>query len=122
MRRRPFIGSAIAAVPGVSALAVPHAPAGRGGKTLHLAFPSAETTFDPPQTNSDLNASVVLAQILEAPLCFDYLARPARLMPATAAALPEVSADGSVFTVRIRSRLFASVSISWAWRCRPARQ
>ena len=76
------------------------------GKTLQLAFPTPETTFDPPQTNSDANSSIILAQILEAPLCFDYLARPARLLPATAAAMPEVSADGRVFTVQIKPGIF----------------
>ncbi len=76
------------------------------GKTLRLAFASAETTFDPPQTNSDANASAVLAQILEAPLGFDYLARPVRLSRVTAAAMPAVSADGRVFTVRIQPGIF----------------
>ena len=103
MRRRPLLqalpGLALGAAGSAAAQAV-------ATKTLHLAFTSPETTFDPPQTNSDQNTSTVLAQILEAPLCFDYLARPARLMLATAAALPEVSADGRVFTLRIRSGIF----------------
>ena len=72
------------------------------GKTLHLAFDTSETIFDPPQTNSDSNTATVLAQILEAPLGFDYLARPARLVPITAAAMPQVSVDGRSFTVRIK--------------------
>jgi ABC-type transport system substrate-binding protein len=49
---------------------------------------------------------MVLSHILESPLCYDYLARPVRLIPSTAAALPEVSADGRVFTVRIRAGIF----------------
>ena len=77
-----------------------------GGKTLHLAFATPETTFDPPQTNSDANTSIILAQILEAPLSFDYLARPVRLALATAAAMPEVSADGRVFTVQIKPGIY----------------
>jgi len=103
-RRRQLL-----ALPALSALgpwAALAAPPSAGGGTLHLAFASPETTLDPPQTNSDQNSSTVLAQILEAPLTFDYLARPARLVPATAAALPEVSADGRVFTVRIRPGIF----------------
>ena len=105
MRRRPLIQ----ALPGLAAgatLGLPAAAQVSAPKTLHLAFATSETTFDPPQTNSDQNTSTVLAQILEAPLCFDYLARPARLMLATAAALPEVSADGRVFTLRIRGGIF----------------
>ena len=80
--------------------------ANEGGKTLHLAFASPETTLDPPQTNSDANTSIILAQILEAPLCFDYLARPVRLQLATAAAMPEVSADGRIFTVQIKPGIY----------------
>ncbi len=77
-----------------------------GEKVLRVAFPAPESSFDPPQTNSDRYSSTVIAQILEAPLSYDYLARPARLVPATAAALPEVSADGRTFTVRIQPGIF----------------
>ena len=102
MRRRPFL-HALPALPWVA----PTTAATAGArKTLHLAIPTPETTLDPVQTNSDLNASTLLAQILEAPLCYDYLARPVRLVPATAVALPEVSADGRVFTVRLQPGIF----------------
>ena len=70
-------------------------------KVLRLPLVSAETSFDPVQTNSDLNSSTILAHIFEAPLAYDYLARPARLVPSTAQALPEMSTDGKVFTLRI---------------------
>ncbi len=75
-------------------------------KVLRLPLTSPETTFDPPQTNSDNNTTTVLANILEAPLGYDYLARPARLLPVTAVDLPEISADGKVFTLRIRPGIF----------------
>jgi ABC-type transport system substrate-binding protein len=75
-------------------------------KTLRLAFATPETALDPVQTQSDLNTRTVLAQIFEAPLCFDYLARPVRLLPATAQALPQVSADGRVFTLKIRPGIY----------------
>ena len=70
-------------------------------KVLRLPLVSPETSFDPVQTNSDLNSSTILAHIFEAPLAYDYLARPARLVPSTAQALPEMSTDGKVFTLRI---------------------
>ncbi len=106
MRRRTLLAAGAAVSATAQAAAPPGgAPAG-GGKTLHLAFPSPETVFDPPQTNSDSNTAGVLAQILEAPLCFDYLARPVRLALATAAAMPEVSADGRTFTVRIQPGIY----------------
>ena len=109
MKRRDTLGlvAGLAAAPVLPAAEGNRRSGGNDpGKTLHLAFPSPETTFDPPQTNSDANTSSVLAQILEAPLCFDYLARPVRLALATAAALPEVSADGRVFTVQIKPGIF----------------
>ena len=104
MRRRPFIGTALATLAAPAGVAV--AADGRAPRTLHLAFGTPETSFDPPQTQSDISAGTVLAQILEAPLSFDYLARPVALTLATAAALPEVSADGRVFTVRLQPGIF----------------
>ena len=75
------------------------APAGR--KVLRLPLVSPETSLDPAQVHSDRNSATVIAHILEAPLAYDYLARPARLVPATAQSLPEASPDFKVFTVRI---------------------
>jgi ABC-type transport system substrate-binding protein len=75
-------------------------------KTLHIAFPAPETTLDPVQTNSDLYASTIIAQILEAPLTFDYLARPVKLVPATAASLPVLSSDGRHFRINLRSGIY----------------
>lgn len=79
---------------------------GRAKKVLRLAFPAPETGFDPAQVNSDLYSFTIIAQILEAPLTYDYLALPARVVPATAAALPTISDDGRVFTLRIRPGIF----------------
>jgi ABC-type transport system substrate-binding protein len=87
------------------AAALAQAPAGRK-KALRLSIASPETVFDIVQTNSDRNTAVILSNILEAPLGYDYLARPARLVPVTAAALPDISADGKQFTVRIRPGIF----------------
>jgi ABC-type transport system substrate-binding protein len=87
---------AAAATP-VAALAQP-APA---RKVLRVPIPTPETTFDPTQTQSDLRTNEILGHIFESPLAYDYLARPARLVPCTAVALPEVSADSKVFTLRI---------------------
>ena len=110
MRRRPLITTAALAglVPpawGQTALDATRVEA-RRPRTLHLAIPTPETSLDPVQTNSDLSSSTVLAQILEAPLCYDYLARPVKLALATAARMPEVSADGRVFTVHLQPGIF----------------
>jgi ABC-type transport system substrate-binding protein len=70
-------------------------------KTLRYAFPIAETGFDPAQI-TDLYSRTVAASIFEAPLEFEFLARPVRMRPNTAAAMPEVSADYKTFTFRIK--------------------
>jgi ABC-type transport system substrate-binding protein len=70
-------------------------------KVIRYAFLIAETTFDPAQI-SDLYSRIVCSGIFEAPLEFEFLARPARMRPNTAAEMPEVSADFKTFTFRIR--------------------
>jgi ABC-type transport system substrate-binding protein len=70
-------------------------------KVLRYAFPIAETNFDPAQI-SDLYSRTVTLGFFEAPLEFEFLARPVRMRPATAAAMPEVSADFTTFTFSIR--------------------
>ncbi len=70
-------------------------------KLLRVAFLSAETGFD-PQAGSDLYSNHVNRAIFDPPYTYDYLARPYRIVPNTAAALPEISADGLNSTIRIR--------------------
>lgn len=74
-------------------------------KVLRYAFPVAETGFDPVQV-SDLYSRVVVAGIFEAPLAFDYLARPFRMKPNTLQALPETSADFRRFTLRVKPGIY----------------
>jgi ABC-type transport system substrate-binding protein len=78
----------------------------RGERVLRVAFPAPETGFDGPQINSDFYSATLIAQIFESPLMYDYLARPVRLVPRTAVALPEVSADGRSFTIRLQPGIF----------------
>ena len=52
-------------------------------KVLRIAFPVAETGFDPVRV-SDLYSNIVNEAIFERLLTYDYLARPARLVPMTA--------------------------------------
>jgi ABC-type transport system substrate-binding protein len=94
---------ALPALAGVPAAA--HAQARRSGapgqKVLRYAFRVAETGFDPAQVN-DLYSSNVIANIFEAPLTYDFLARPALIVPNTAAALPEITDDFRTLTIRLR--------------------
>ncbi len=98
--RRDFLRTGVAA----AAAGLPAgAAAATGGvaRTLRVAFPVAETGFDPAQVQ-DLYSRTVIGHIFDAPLEYDYHARPARLRPNTLAAMPEVSADSRTFTFRLR--------------------
>ena len=74
-------------------------------KVLRYAFPVAETGFDPAQIN-DLYSRIITANIFEALYGYDYLARPAKVKPVLAEAMPEVSPDFRTFTVRLRRGTF----------------
>jgi ABC-type transport system substrate-binding protein len=106
MKRRTVLATGTASVgwPGWAAAQASESRAGE--KVLRLAFPAPETGFDSPQINSDFYSATLIAQIFEAPLAYDYLARPVQLVPNTAASLPDISADGRRFTFRIRPSIF----------------
>jgi len=74
-------------------------------KVLHVTFPVAETGFD-PQASNDLYSNHVNRAMFEAPYRYDHLARPYKIVPNTAAALPEISADGLNWTIRIKPGIF----------------
>ena len=70
-------------------------------RVLRFAFQIAETGFDPAQI-SDTYSRAVTASFFDAPLEYEFLARPLRMRPNTAAAMPEVSADFTTYTFRIQ--------------------
>ena len=78
-----------------------HAAAAAGEKILRVTFQAAETGFDPVKVH-DYYSGTIIEAIFEPLLTYDYLARPARLVPNTAEALPGVSADGRTYTFRLR--------------------
>jgi len=96
VRSLAAIGFAVAAVLGPA-----HAAAADPAKVLRHAFPQAETGFDPARV-SDLYSNTVNEAIFERLLTYDYLARPARLVPMVAEAMPEVGDNGRTYTFRIR--------------------
>ena len=100
---------ALAALAGVGRAAAPESAGAKAAaaptKVLRYAFQIAETNFDPAQI-TDLYSRTLASAIFEAPLEFAYMARPAQLRPATAAAMPEVSADYTRFTIRIKPGIF----------------
>ena len=100
MRRRDLLaGSAAWAAAGSAR------PAGATAGTLRVAFRAPETGFD-PLAIGDENSNRVASVIFESPLTYDYLARPVKLRPLTALALPEIAADSKTFTFRIRPGIF----------------
>jgi ABC-type transport system substrate-binding protein len=76
-----------------------------GQKVLRYAIRVAETGFDPAQI-SDLYSRTIAASIFDAPLQYEFLARPFRTRNNTLAADPEVSADYRTFTFRIKPGIF----------------
>jgi ABC-type transport system substrate-binding protein len=84
----------------VAGLAAP-VEAADPAKVLRVAFLSATTGFD-PQAAGDLYSNYVMRAIFDPPYTYDYLARPYRIVPNTAAALPEISADGLEWKIKIR--------------------
>ena len=76
-------------------------------KVLRYALRVAETGFDPAQI-SDLYSSTLAANIFDALYEYEFLARPVRLRPNTATALPEASADFKTFTIRVRPGIYFS--------------
>ncbi len=93
-RRAALLAAALTVLTGTAGAAAPE-------KVLRYAFPVAETGFDPAQLN-DLYSRIITANIFEALYGYDYLARPAKVKPVLAEAMPEVSPDFRTFTVKMR--------------------
>jgi ABC-type transport system substrate-binding protein len=74
-------------------------------KVFRYAFEIAETSFDPPRI-SDLYSNIVNGAMFDTPVQYDYLHRPPKLKPNTVEALPEISADGTTYTFRLRKGIF----------------
>ncbi len=88
------------AMPAANAAAPPQ-------KVLRYAIRAAETGFDPAQI-SDLYSSTMASNMFDALYAYEFLARPVRLRPNTATALPEASADFKTFTIRLRPGIYFS--------------
>jgi oligopeptide transport system substrate-binding protein len=69
-------------------------------KVLRLALPDI-TGLDPHQI-SDLYSARVVNVIFEGLYQYDYLASPAKVIPNTAAAMPEITDGGKTWTIRLQ--------------------
>jgi oligopeptide transport system substrate-binding protein len=85
--------------------AAPAAEATAPRKVLRITFQAAETSFDPARI-SDYYSATVIEAIFDSLLTYDYLARPARMVPNTAVALPEVGDGGRTYTFRLKRGIY----------------
>jgi ABC-type transport system substrate-binding protein len=74
-------------------------------KTLRVAFAVDVTGFD-PQVTQDIYSSYIERAIFETLLTYDHFARPYKLVPNTAAALPEVRDGGRTIVVRLKPGIY----------------
>ena len=70
-----------------------------------MAFDAAETGFD-PQAINDNYSFMVGDSIFDALYTYDYFARPPRLIPNTAAGMPEITDGGRTYTVKVKPGIF----------------
>ena len=102
MKRRDTLALAAASL----ALPSLHTSAAADGqRILKYAFPVAESGFDPAQI-SDTYSRTVTGHIFEALYGYDHLARPAKIVPLTAAGMPEVSDDFRSWTFKVKPGIF----------------
>lgn len=76
-------------------------------KVLRTAVRYPETGFDPAKVD-DLYSQMILENVLDPLVSYDYLAKPAKLIPNTVDALPTISADGKVYTFKIKPGTYFS--------------
>ncbi len=70
-------------------------------KVLHIALAATDEGFDPVRS-ANYYSGVILDAIGERLLTYDYLARPAKLVPMVATAMPEVSDGGKTWRFTLR--------------------
>lgn len=74
-------------------------------KVLRYAFEIAETGFDPAQL-SDYYSRTVTENIFDALYRYDYLARPAKVIPNVAQGMPAITDNFRTFTVKVKPGIY----------------
>jgi ABC-type transport system substrate-binding protein len=74
-------------------------------KVLHIAFPAAESGFDPARIDDTYSYDVTV-HVFESLYAYDYLAVPVKIRPLTAAGMPEHSAEFRTWTIRLRPGIY----------------
>jgi oligopeptide transport system substrate-binding protein len=70
-------------------------------KVIRHVFPAAETGFDPAAAH-DLYSGTIEQAIFDTLLSYDYLARPAKLVPLAAEAMPVITDNGKTYTIKVK--------------------
>jgi ABC-type transport system substrate-binding protein len=74
-------------------------------KIVRHAFRVAETSFDPAR-ESDRYSAFIIEALFDSLLTYDYLARPVKLVPGVAEALPDIADSGATYTFRIKKGVY----------------
>src|SRR5687768_13482949 len=90
---------------GLLAFAAMAAAAADPAKVIRYATPSAERGFDCVRESDEITGTLC-DNIFDALLQYDHLARPVKLQPRAAAAMPEVTDGGRTFRFRIKPGIY----------------
>ena len=86
-------------------------------KVVRDIIPVAETGFDPAAV-SDLYSAAILQAVFERLYTYDYLARPAKVVPMVAEAMPVITDNGRVYTITIRRGIHFAVDPAFGGKLR----
>jgi ABC-type transport system substrate-binding protein len=86
-------------------------------KTLYQVMAPGKYGFDPAR-HGDSTSRQLQEAVFDRLLTYDYLARPAKLVPAAAVALPGISNEGKTFTVQIAPQTMFATDVVLANKSR----
>jgi ABC-type transport system substrate-binding protein len=99
---KAFVAAAVAAM--FAVFPFPALAQADMNKVLRVALPWADGGYDPQA--ADFFSNAVTRAIFDPLYTYDHLARPMRLVPNTAATLPDISPDGKTWTIRIQPGIY----------------
>ena len=74
-------------------------------KVIRDVFPAAETGVDPAAAN-DLYSGTIIQAIFDTLYTYDYLARPAKIVPLAAESLPQITDNGKTYTIKLKKGIY----------------
>jgi ABC-type transport system substrate-binding protein len=105
-RERKRLGATVVALIAAAMLLSTDAGASADpGKVILSAFEAADDGFDMAKT-FNYYSGWVSESIFETLLTYDYLARPAKLIPLTVEAMPEIADGGKTYTYHLKQGIF----------------